>query len=121
MFHKVTLIGRVTRDVSSKFTPSGTQVTNFTLAINDSWGENKKTIWIRCTAWKKTAEIAQEYLEKGRQVHIEGRLNPDEGGNPRVYQRKNGEYASSYEVTVDKLTLLGSRNEQRQSVEEPPF
>ena len=110
MFHKITIIGRLTRDVESKFTPSGTQLANFTLAIDDGWGDNKKTIWVRCTAWEKKAKVAGDYLRKGHQVHIEGRLNADDGGNPRVWQKNDGTSAASYEVTVDRLTLLDNRN-----------
>lgn len=120
MYHKMLIIARLTHDPDSRFTPSGKQVTNLRLAVDVGWGDNKKTMWVRATAWEKKAEIAAEYLEKGRQVYIEGELTPDDSGNPRVYQRNNGEWAAAYEMRIIVLQFIGSRG-QRTDTPEPPF
>ena len=83
------------------------------MAVNRRWNnangsQGEETIWFRCTAWRKTAEVVNQYLAKGRQVLVEGRLRPDENGNPRVFTRNDGSAGASYEVTVEQIKFLGS-------------
>ena len=114
MYMKLVFVGNLGNDPEMKYTPDGTPVTNFSVAVNRRWNnsdgsQGEETIWLRCTAWRKTAEVVNQYLAKGRQVLVEGRLNPDrETGGPRVYTRNDGSAGSSYEVTVEQIKFLGS-------------
>src|ERR671939_344533 len=77
--NKVMIIGNLGRDPEMRYTPSGSPVTNFSVAVTRRWnspdGESREeTEWFNVTCWNKLAEIANQYLSKGRQVYIEGRL-----------------------------------------------
>lgn len=133
MFHKVTIIGNLGRDPELKYTPSGEPVVSFSVATSRKWtnqdgSQGEETIWFRCTAWRKTAETINQYLSKGRQVYIEGRLQPDKAtGGPRVWSDKDGNSRASFEVTVDTVKFLGSpgarpgeAGESTGSLQEPP-
>ena len=92
MFHKVLLVGNLGRDPEMRYTPSGQAVTNMSVATNrsytDSSGEKvDETVWFRVSVWGKQAESVHQYLRKGRQVLVEGRMVPDENGNPRIWNR----------------------------------
>src|SRR5690606_32862970 len=113
--NKVMLIGNLTRDPETRSTTSGHQVCNFTLAANSGYGERQATLFIKCEAWQKTAEIADQYLRKGSQCLVEGRLKIEE------YQTKEGEKRRDPVVVVEKLSLgarpkgeEGGRDERRQ-------
>ncbi len=116
-YHKVLLIGNLGRDPEMRYTQSGTPVTNFSIATNERWtgqdGEKReRTIWWRISAWGKLGETVNQYLSKGRQVHVEGRMNPDpETGGPRVFTRNDGTSGSSYDVTALSVTFLGGRGD----------
>lgn len=103
--NKVILLGHLGKDAETKFTPSGTSVTNFTLATNRRWkdqqtGEWKEeTDWHRCTLWR--SENVSNYLLKGKQIYIEGRLQT------RSYDDKEGQKRYVTEVVCDQLILLG--------------
>ena len=113
MFHKVVIIGNLGRDPELKYLPSGDPVVTFSVATNRRWTnqdgtQGEETVWFRCTAWRKLAETINQYLTKGRQVYIEGRLQPDKAtGSPRVFQRQDGSSGASYEVLVDTIKFLG--------------
>lgn len=116
MWHTVILIGNLGRDPEMRYTASGQAVTNFTVAVNQNYTNNngqqvKQTMWIRVSAWGKQAETCNTYLRKGSKVLVEGRLNPDDKGNPRVYTRQDGTSASSYEITASTVRFLSSRQE----------
>jgi single-strand DNA-binding protein len=104
--NKVILLGHLGKDAETKFTPSGTSVSNFTLATNRRWkdqqtGEWKEeTDWHRCTLWR--SENVSNYLLKGKQIYIEGRLQT------RSYDDKEGQKRYVTEVVCDDLILLGS-------------
>lgn len=111
-YHTIIAVGRLVKDPELRYTPQGKAVTTLNLAVDDGWGENKRTIWLRATVWDKQAESVNNYLKKGRQVFIEGRLQPDkETGNPRVFTRQDGTSAASYEVVANVIRFLGSREE----------
>jgi single-strand DNA-binding protein len=82
MFHKVILVGNLGRDPEMRYTPGGQAVCTLSVATNRTWtrdGEQQKeTTWFRVTVWGKQAESVNQFLKKGRQVLVEGRLNPDE-------------------------------------------
>jgi single-strand DNA-binding protein len=73
--------------------------------------QQQETIWVRVTCWNRTAEIANQYLAKGRQVYVEGRLNvdPDTGG-PRLWNGNDGQSRASFEITATSIQFLGSGN-----------
>jgi single-strand DNA-binding protein len=114
MYHKMIIVGNLGRDPEMRFTPSGVAVTNLSVATNRVYTNNageqvKETIWFRVSVWGKQAEACQQYLSKGRQVLIEGILQGDESGNPRVFQRKDGSWGASFEVRADTVRFIGSR------------
>jgi single-strand DNA-binding protein len=129
MYHKVIIVGNLGRDPEMRYTPDGTPVTNFSVATNRRWSnpdgsQNEETVWFRVTAWRQLAELCNQYLSKGRQVLIEGRLNPDrETGGPRVWTGNDGQPRASFEVTAINVRFLGGRGEATDSslsLQEPP-
>ncbi len=112
MFHKVILVGNLGRDPEMRYTPSGQAVTNLNVATNRTYTDNagnqvKQTVWFRVSVWGKQAESAHQYLRKGRQVLVEGRLNPDDNGNPRIWNAQDGTPRASFEVTAQTVRFLG--------------
>lgn len=117
---KITLIGRLTKDAESRYTPDGKPVLDINLAVDDGYGENKKTLWVRCSLWGERGEKLAQYLTKGGQIYIEGRLNHDDG-NPRIWNTKEGEARASFEVFVTDLKLLASPKKQTADDGDYPF
>src|SRR5579862_6329229 len=113
--NKVMIIGNLGRDPEMRYLPSGQPVTNFSVAVSRSWktpeGENREeTEWFNVECFGRTAEIANEYLAKGRQVFVEGRLRT------RSWEDKNtGEKRYRTEVVANDLRLLGQRGDTQQS------
>jgi single-strand DNA-binding protein len=113
MLQKVTLIGNLGNDPELKYTPTGVPVCTISVATNRQWKNQdgtdvKETVWFRCKAWRQTAETINQYLTKGRQVYIEGRLTPDtETGGPRIWTGQDGKPRASFEVTIDNIKFLG--------------
>lgn len=107
--NKVMLIGNLTRDPEIRYTPKGTAVTDIGLAINRViTGENgerqEETTFVDVTLWGRTAEIAGQYLAKGRPVFIEGRLQMDQWQD-----KTSGEKRSRLKVVAEAMQLLGGR------------
>ena len=128
MHQEVELIGNLGRDPEMRYLADGTPVTTLSVATNRKWDGGEETVWWRVTCWRKLAEVVAQYLSKGRQVFIKGRMTPDkETGGPKVFQKKDGTWGASYEVTADKVTFLGGRgetvdiSEQMPKVEDDPF
>ena len=111
MYHKITVAGRLGRDPEMRYMPDGKAVTNFSIATDDGWGENKKTIWFRISVWGKRAEVANQYLQKGSSVLIEGRIRADDNGGPRMFTRNDGSVGANYEITASDFVFLSSRQE----------
>ncbi|RME47240.1 MAG: single-stranded DNA-binding protein [Chloroflexi bacterium] len=109
-----------------RYTPSGTPVTNFSVAANQRWTDQQgelreETTWFRVSCWGKLAETTNQYLSKGRQVLIEGRLRPDpETGGPRVWTGNDGVARASYEVTALTVKFLGSPQDRGTTPFEAP-
>jgi single-strand DNA-binding protein len=104
--NKLILIGNVGQDPSMKYTPSGQAVTSFSVASNHKYktssGEQREeTEWFNCQAWGKLAEVCNQYITKGQQVYVEGRLKS------RTYQTQGGETRFSNDVTVSEFQFLG--------------
>ena len=109
--NRVLLIGNLTRDPEVRYTPKGTAVTEIGLAVNRSYsgedGERKEeTTFVDVTLWARQAEIAGQYLKKGRPVFIEGRLQLDTWDDKQTGQKR-----SKLRVVAENLQLLGSRQE----------
>ncbi len=126
MYHKIIIVGNLGRDPEMRYTPDGTPVTTFSVATNRRWTNSdgtpgEETVWFRITTWRRQAEVAAQYLSKGRQVMIEGRLRPDPAtGGPRVYQRQDGSYGAQFEVTADRVIFLGGRGGGDNEMAAPP-
>jgi len=112
MYHTIIIVGNVGRDPEMRYTPSGSAVTSFSVAVSDGFGEKKKTIWFRVSAWEKLAETCNNYLKKGSRVLIEGRLSANENGNPKIFNRQDGTATASFEVTANVVRFLSSRPEE---------
>ncbi len=109
-FNKVMLMGNLTRDPEVRYTPKGTAVAEIGLAINRYFsGENgekrEETTFVDVTLWGRTAEIAGEYLKKGRPVFIEGRLQLDTWDD-----KTSGQKRSKLKVVGEGMQLIGSRD-----------
>jgi single-strand DNA-binding protein len=109
--NKVMLIGNLTRDPEIKYTPKGQAIAELGLAINrryttESGEKREETTFVDVTLWGRLAEIAKEYLTKGRPVYIEGRLTLDTWDDKQTGQKR-----SKMRVTGDQMQLLGSRGD----------
>lgn len=108
MYQQITLIGHLGADPELRYTPDGTPVCNFRLAVHKHWvggdGEKAdKTTWFRVTSWRRQAEMANEYLTKGRTVLVVGTVE-----QPQVYVNRAGEPAASLEVTANVVRFLSN-------------
>jgi len=107
--NKVILIGRLGKDPETRYMTSGEAVTNATLATSDSWkdksGEKQeKTEWHNLVFYRRLAEIAGEYLKKGSQIYVEGKLQT------RKWQTKEGQDRYTTEIVVNEMTMLGGKS-----------
>lgn len=103
--NKVILIGNLGADPELRYTASGTAVAKFRIATNEVYNDRQgnrqeRTEWHRITAWGKLAEICGQYLSKGRQVYIEGRIRSDTW-------EQDGVKRYSYEIVADNMQMLG--------------
>ncbi|MHB8354527.1 MAG: single-stranded DNA-binding protein [Burkholderiales bacterium] len=107
--NKVILVGNLGRDPEVRYMPDGGAITNISVATTDTWkdkaGEKQeKTEWHRVAFFGKLAEIAGEYLKKGSQVYLEGRLQT------RKWQDKDGQDKYTTEIVADRMQMLGTRS-----------
>lgn len=109
------LVGHLGRDAEMRYTPQGSTVTQFSLAVTRQWKqggqEMKETIWVNCSVWGKLAE-ACAHLQKGQQVLVKGYLKPDAAtGSPRLWSRTDGGAGASYDLTAQEvwLSLFGKQ------------
>ena len=115
--NKVMLIGRLGRDPEMRYTPSGRPVTTFSLATSRTWntseGERRtETEWFTIVAWGSLAEICKQYLVKGQQVYVEGRLQT------RHWEDNDGNKHSATEIVANEMIMLGDRHENNHTGEE---
>lgn len=106
--NKAILIGRLGKDPELRYTPSGKAVASFTVATNERWTgqdgqKNESTTWHNIVAWGKQAEVIKEYMTKGRQIYIEGRIDN------RSYDDKDGNKRYVSEVVLQNFQFLGDR------------
>jgi single-strand DNA-binding protein len=111
-FNRVILLGNLTRDPQVRYTPGGTAVSEIGLAVNRTWFDQKtnskreEVTFVDVTLWGRQAEVAGEYLSKGRQVLIEGRLQLDTWDD-----KESGQKRSKLRVVCENMTMVGSRTD----------
>ncbi|MBE9548853.1 MAG: single-stranded DNA-binding protein [Proteobacteria bacterium] len=109
--NKAILVGNLGKDPETRYTPSGSAVTNITIATSESWkdkqtGEQQeRTEWHRVVFFNRLAEVAGEYLRKGSQVYIEGKIQT------RKWQDQNGQDRYTTEIVGNEMQMLGSRGD----------
>jgi single-strand DNA-binding protein len=124
--NKVILIGNLGGDPEIRYTPSGRPVANFNIATTENWtnkdgGKEERTEWHRIVAWGRLGEICGEYLHKGKQVYIEGKLQT------RSWEDRDGNKRYTTEILAQTMQMLGpagkegkaTGREERFPVEEP--
>src|SRR5690348_5703542 len=114
-FNKITIVGYLGLDPELRYTPQGTALCKMSIATTErrknATGEMEEhTTWFRVTAWGRQAELANEYLAKGRQVYIEGRLRLEE------YTDREGQKRFSAEVSATEIQFLGHRSEGMEEI-----
>src|SRR5262245_61628876 len=112
-FNKIMIVGYLGRDPELRYTPQGTALCKLSVATterkkNDIGEAEEHTTWFRITVWGRQAELASEYLAKGRQVYLEGRLRLEE------YTDREGNQCTSLEVNATDIQFIGSRGETSQ-------
>lgn len=118
--NKLIAIGNLGKDPETRYLPSGAAVTNFSIAVSESWkdkqtGEQKeRTEWINVEVWGNSAEACQKYLTKGSQCYVEGKLQTDK------WQDKNGQDRWTTKVRADTVQFLGSKGDRQQDNRPPP-
>jgi len=116
--NKAIVLGNLGKDPEVRFLPNGDAVCNFSLATTESWKDKDgqkldKTEWHNIVLFRKLAEIAGEYLKKGRPVYIEGRLQT------RKWKDKEGADRYTTEIVADQMQMLGSKEEAREAPKVP--
>ena len=115
-FHTLIVVGNLGRDPEMRYTPNGQPVTSFSVASSRQYTNNagekvEETIWFRVSVFGKTAETCNQYLHKGSKVLVEGRLNADKNGSPRIWTRQDGTPGASFEINAQTVRFLSSRGE----------
>ena len=103
--NRVEIIGNVGKEPEMRFTPSGKSVTSFSVAVNSKFGEQESTEWFNVVAWNKLAENCNQFLVKGRQVFVEGRLQT------RTWEGQDGQKHYRTEVIANKVLFLGKHED----------
>ncbi|MCY3903835.1 MAG: single-stranded DNA-binding protein [Caldilineaceae bacterium] len=111
MYQQITLIGNLGRDPEMRYTPSGTPVTSFNVAVNRSWtgqdGQRQdKTTWFRISAWQRLAETCNQFLTKGQRVLVVGEVE-----EPSTWTDREGNTRASLEVRARTVRFLNTRAE----------
>ena len=117
--NKVILIGRLGRDPETRYMPNGDAVCNFSVATSESWKDQSgkrqtRTEWHAITMYRKLAEIAGQYLKKGSQVYLEGKIQS------RKYTGKDGIERTAYEIVCSEMKMLGGKAEGVEEQRNPP-
>ena len=103
MINKVVLMGRLVKDPELRYTGSGTAVTNFTVAVDDGFGENRTTSFINCVAWSKSAEFVGNYFSKGKMIIVIGRIQT------RTWDGQDGKKNYITEVVASEVSFGETR------------
>ena len=110
--NKVILIGRLGQEPTMRYTPNGEAVCNFSVATSETWNDRngqrvERTEWHNITMYRRLAEIAGQYLKKGSQVYLEGRIQS------RKYQGKDGIERTAYDIIANEMKMLGGGDAQK--------
>lgn len=111
MYQSITIVGNLGRNPEMRYAADGTPVTNFSVATNRKWTnadgtQGEKVVWFKIAAWRRLAEVCNEYLAKGRQVLVIGELEP-----AKAYIGRDGEARANLEVTARLVKFLGGRED----------
>ena len=114
MLNKVILIGRLGRDPEVRYIPNGEAVCNFSVATSEAWNDRngqrqERVEWHNVTMYRRLAEIAGQYLKKGSQVYLEGKIQS------RKYTDKNGVERTAYDIIVNEMKMLGGGSDGQQA------
>lgn len=114
MLNKVILIGRLGKDPETRFMPNGDAVCNFSVATSESWkdqnGQRQERVeWHNITMYRRLAEIAGQYLKKGSQVYLEGKIQT------RKYEGKDGIERTAYDIIANEMKMLGGGSDGQQA------
>lgn len=119
MINKVILMGRLTRDPELRHTGKGTPVTTFSIAIDNGYGDNKRTDFVNCLAWNKTAEFVTKYFAKGKMIIVIGRITT------RSWETQDGKRAYATEVVANEVNFGESKTSPQlntpQTAAQPPM
>ncbi|HZC05742.1 MAG TPA: single-stranded DNA-binding protein [Ktedonobacterales bacterium] len=113
--NKIMLIGNLGKDPELNYTPSGTAITKFTMAVNrrmrdrESGEKRDETTWFNIVAWNQLAETCNQYLHKGSKVYIEGRMTS------RKFTDKDGNERTAWEVTANEMEMLDPKGQSQGS------
>ena len=110
--NKVQLIGRLTKDPELRYTKNNIAVANYSIAVNDGYGEKQQTQFINISTWGKSGEFVSKYFKKGQSIGIVGRLNSNN------YEDKNGNKRYSLEVITEDIEFIGDKKEEKIQQEE---
>jgi len=115
--NKITIIGNLGRDPEMRYTPQGTPVTTFSVAVNryfnDAAGERQEsTEWFSVVTWRQLAELCNQYLSKGRRAYVEGRFQS------RTWQGTDGQSRNTNEIVADRVLFLDRASESNSFTEE---
>ncbi len=119
-FNKVLLMGNLTRDPEVRYTPKGTAIASFGLAVNRKWTDDsgqqhEEVTFVDVDLWSRQAEIAQQYLRKGSPLFVEGRLKLDQWDD-----KQSGQKRSKLKVIGERIQLLGAPKASGEFSDEPP-
>ena len=112
MLNRIEIIGNVGKEPEMRFTPSGKPVTSFSVAVNSKFGKQETTEWFSIVAWNKLAETCNQYLQKGQQVFVEGRLQT------RTWESNDGIKHYKTEVIANRVLFLGKRKGDEEETNE---
>ncbi len=109
--NSVSIIGNCGKEPEMRFTPSGKPIVSFSVAVNSKFGETESTEWFNIVTWNKLAETCNQYLTKGQQVFVEGRLQT------RSWEDKEGMKHYKTEVIANKVQFLGQHKQGEEASE----
>ena len=117
--NKVILVGRLGRDPEVRYLPNGEAVANFGVATSEQWkdrnGERQeRTEWHNITMYRRLAEIAGDYLRKGQEVYIEGKIQS------RKYTGKDGVERTAYDIIASEMKMIGGKGDSSSAVQDEP-
>lgn len=108
----INIMGRLTKDPIIRTTGTGKSVTQFVIAVDDGYGENKKTYFFDCVAWQHTAEFVSKYFTKGQQIALTGKLTR------RQYKTQQGENRTATEIVVQEVSFCGTKPQNRSNADD---